>query len=198
MSEDFDDKKKVIDYRAKIQAERENRLARDRDQRDLARSADRENLKRLAVEGNVEAIKLEHELAPERYDLDFEDHIRRENVRLQSYLQERNIDLKYTEVEERLKTDNELKLLMGDIVRSIAVKSAERKNEAARARSDQLMERLKHDHAMIEKEADHANAKDFKTHETDELIRLKQVFGELTAEERAKFFEAFDAERGGG
>ena len=198
MTEDFEDKKKVIDYRAQIQREREERLESDRDRRELMRQEEKMNLRKLASEGSIEAIKLAHELAPEQSDLEFEDHIRRENVRLQSYLQERNIALKFTEVEERLKTDNQLKLLMGEIVRSIAVKSAERKNDVVRVKSAQVMERLKHNHAMVEKEVDHANAKDFKTHETDELIRLKQVFGELTAEERAKFFEVFDAERGEG
>lgn len=196
MSEDFEDKKRVMDYRARIQREQEGRRESDRNQRELARQSDREELRKLALEGNLDAIKLQHELAPERYDLDFEDHIKRENVRLQSYLQERNIDLKFTEVEERLKTDNQLKLLMGDIARSIAVKSAERKNQAAKALDSRQMERLKHQHAMTEKEADHINAKDFKTHETDEFIRLKQAFGQLTTEERDKFFTEFEAEQG--
>jgi len=160
MSEDFEDKKRVMDYRAQIQREQESRRTNDRTQRELMRQSDREGLKKLALEGNIDAIKLQHELAPERYDLDFEDHIKRENVRLQSYLQERNIDLKFTEVEERLKTDNQLKLLMGDIARSIAVKNAERKNEAAHAANERDMERLKHSHTMTEKEADHTNTKD--------------------------------------
>jgi len=149
-----------MDYRAQIQRDQESRRTSDRTQRELTRHSEREDLKKLALEGNIEAIKLQHELAPERYDLEFEDHIKRENMRLQSYLQERNIDLKFTEVEERLKTDNQLKLLMGDIVRSIAVKNAERKNEAAHAANERDMERLKHSHTMTEKEADHTNAKD--------------------------------------
>ena len=180
MSEDFEDKKKVMDYRAQIQREQEGRRESDRHQRELMRQSDREDLKKLALEGNIDAIKLQHELAPERYDLDFEDHIKRENVRLQSYLQERNIDLKFTEVEERLKTDNQLKLLMGDIARSIAVKNAERKNEAAQALDARQMERLKHQHSMTEKDADHQNAKDLELFRGALSLAMKQKGAEMT------------------
>jgi len=40
----------------------------------------------------------------------------------------------------------------------------------------------------------HENAKDFKTHETDELIRLKRAFGQLTPDEQKQFFAEFDAD----
>lgn len=40
----------------------------------------------------------------------------------------------------------------------------------------------------------HDNAKDYKTHETDELIRLKKAFGELSVEDRNRLFEMFSAE----
>lgn len=43
----------------------------------------------------------------------------------------------------------------------------------------------------------HENAKDYKTHETDEFIRLKRALGQLTPEDREKFFREFEAEAKG-
>jgi uncharacterized protein YjcR len=172
VTDDLEGKKELIDYRARHQSEREAR-----------KIAEKVHLAELSREGNTETIQLLHELEPEKRLWDFEDLIRQENVRLQSLLQELNIRQKYSELEEQTKTNNELKLLMADIARSIAIKRAEKDNAVTIARTERTMEKLQHAHSMVEKQADHENTKDLELFRMTLSLVLKKKGLEISEEE---------------
>jgi tRNA U34 5-carboxymethylaminomethyl modifying GTPase MnmE/TrmE len=172
MTDDIEDKKELIDYRARHQTEREAR-----------KIAEKIHLAELSREGSVDTIQLLHNLEPEKLLWNFEDSIRQENLRLQSLLQELNIRQKYSDLEEQTKTNNELKLLMADIARLIAVKRAEKNNTVAIARTERKMEKLKHMHSMVEKEADHENTKDLELFRMTLSLVLKKIGLDISEEE---------------
>lgn len=213
---DMWEKKELADHQDQLVRARQSEAERARDarrreadaarvQREQQKSEAKAQAVAIATEGNLDAIKLHHELEPERRNWDVEQLIEEERIKLETYRSRAMIE-----------TREQLRVISAEIIKDFAThtKEMERTDQAAdltrkqttlereygliaereKAEQKQSQTTLEHEQSLERAVIDHAHAKDFKTHETDELIRLKKTFGELTKEEQQKFFSEFEKE----
>lgn len=126
MSEDLDDKKELIQHRDQLARERASE-ARDASQRfrieiETAKERSRQRTAQLATTGNLEAMKLDHELDPERRDRDFLDLVRTENIRLQSLQTELQLTTNDRERQQNQDVNTATRLAMIEIVKAYTIK----------------------------------------------------------------------------
>ncbi len=134
-------------------------------------SSEREVTRRLK---DLAGIQHRHE--QQNRSRDFEDFVAREDIALQAYQKRAEID------------DVAQKSILREEGRTSRAELREhlRKN-LAEATITLLADRNR---MKLENEL----KKDFKTHGTDEFIRLKRAFGHLTPDEQKQFFTEFDAD----
>ena len=165
--------------------ERSAELTRERQE---ATAAHRERLKTNAtiIEGAnaKELMELQHELNRENRSLDHqfalaEDARELERQALEIIMRRRDDFIRHH-------WDMEQQILMQEL--RLVEKQVEASNDSA-------MSAQKHQQAKDLATLKHEQAKELKSHSTDEMIRLRKAFGELTPEDREKFFSEFEAEQ---
>lgn len=202
---DLWEKQQLAEHRDRLARDRQRDAEASRKDRERERSLAKQTATALAVDGNLDAIQLHHDLEPEKRHWDVQQLIEEERIKLETYtgraLVETRERIKVISAElvrevaqhhqalEREKVQAELKLGQTVVERNYDLQEQQEKAEQAEQQST-----VDHGHSLEQSTLDHIHAKDFKTHETDEFIRLKQTFGELTKEERDKFFAEFAAE----
>lgn len=202
---DLWEKQRLAEHRDQLVRSRQREAEDARRERERKQATARHSAAEVVKDGNLEAIRLHHELEPERRNWDIRQLIEEERIKLETYTSRTMVE-----------TREQIRLISAELVREIAFhyQTLERdKLEGEILRKQTTLERqfdvqilqkkatqtlgqtsLEHEQAMEMASHNHEHAKDFKTHETSEFIRLKKTFGEMTSEDRAKFFKQFESE----
>jgi len=124
--EDFNDKKELAEHRDTLARNRASEARESsqsfRRELEVARDQAKQRTAQLAATGNLEAMKLDHDLDPERRDRDFADLIRNENVRLQSLQTELQLITNDRERQQNQDVNTATRLAMIEIVKAYAIK----------------------------------------------------------------------------
>lgn len=161
----------------------------DRQNEEIARADAIIDAEREKSQRDMMLARIDSELRERHVDVDFDDHVRRENIALQSH-QQRIKTESDAEIERLRETSAHVRMeLMANLRASVAEKFADHTFEVLKLREEAEI----HEREMI---LGNQLAKDFKSHETDELIRLRRMLGHLTPEEFKDLFAKFEDEVG--
>ena len=200
---DLWEKQSLAEHRDRLVRARQAEAERSREFREQQRSNAKTQAAAIAQEGNLDAIRLLHDLEPEKRHWD-----------LTALIEEERIKLETLTGRVAVETREQIRLISAELIRELVLRREdllhvemeaewkrrqtllERKFDllSEREKASQLQDQSRLDHAQgIERsEVDHMHAKDFKTHETDETIRLSRATQYLTPEEVAEVAARLD------
>ena len=178
---DLWEKQQLAEHRDQLARSRQAETERAREQRERLRNMSKADVAEIAKEGNLEAIKLLHELEPEKRHWDLTALIEEERIKLATYTSQLNIE-----------TREQIRLITAELMRELVLRDQDQLRDHTQAELKHSQTSLEHEYAIERTILDHHNAKDFKTHETDEFIRLRRALGALSPEDLKTFFAEFE------
>ena len=180
---DIWEKQQLAEHRDQLARSRQADAERSRDLREQQRHMAKAEIAEIAKEGNLEAMRLQHELEPEKRHWDLSALIEEERIKLATYTSQL-----------KTQTHEQIRLITADLMRELILRDRDHQKDEHQAALKRKQTNLEHDHAMDRAVVDHLHAKDFKTHETDEFIRLRRALGQMSPDELKDFFKRFEAE----